>query len=175
MICLRSHSTLYLTSSVQFCSVAQSCPTLCDPMNPSTPGSSVHGILQARILEWVAMPSSRGSSPPRNRTHISYVSYRHTMKEIEKRLGRRLSPAMQDVAPGAWPPVKPSARLSPTTGSSLPLGAERPHPFPKLKPEGPEVPARYRLTRDSWWPRATGLLLASGQLTQWSWQSWEPG
>ena len=42
--------------------VAQSCPTLCDPMDCSPPGSSVHGILQARILEWVAIPFSRGSS-----------------------------------------------------------------------------------------------------------------
>ena len=42
--------------------VAQSCAPLCDPMNGSPPGSSAHGILQARILEWVAMPSSRGSS-----------------------------------------------------------------------------------------------------------------
>ena len=42
--------------------VAQSCPTLCDPMNSSLPGSSVHGILLARILEWVAIPFSRGSS-----------------------------------------------------------------------------------------------------------------
>ena len=40
----------------------------------SPPGSSVHGILQARILEWVAMPSFRGSSPPRDRTHVSYIS-----------------------------------------------------------------------------------------------------
>ena len=52
----------------------QSCPTLCDPMDCSPPGSSVHGILQARILEWVAMPSSRGSSQPRDWTGISYVS-----------------------------------------------------------------------------------------------------
>ena len=44
----------------------QSCLTLCDPMDSSPPGSSVHGILKARILEWVAMPSSRGSSQPRN-------------------------------------------------------------------------------------------------------------
>ena len=42
----------------------QSCPTLCDPMDCSPPGSSVHGILQARILEWVAMPFSRGSPHP---------------------------------------------------------------------------------------------------------------
>ena len=44
--------------------VTQSCPTLCDPMNCSSPGSSVHGNLQARILEWVAIPFSRGSSHP---------------------------------------------------------------------------------------------------------------
>ena len=43
-----------------------SCLTLCDPMDCSLPGSSVHGILQARILEWVAMPSSKGSSQPRD-------------------------------------------------------------------------------------------------------------
>ena len=44
----------------------QSCLTLCDPMDCSLPGSSVHGILKAKILEWVAMPSSRGSSRPCN-------------------------------------------------------------------------------------------------------------
>ena len=52
----------------------QSCPTLCNAMDYSLPGSSVHGILQARILEWVALPSSGGSSQPRDRTHVSYVS-----------------------------------------------------------------------------------------------------
>ena len=46
------------------CLVAQTCPTLCNPMDCSTPGSSVHGIPQARILEWVAISSSRGSSRP---------------------------------------------------------------------------------------------------------------
>ena len=46
----------------------QSCLTLCDPMNYSPPGSSVHGIHQARDLKWVAMPSSRGSSWPRDHT-----------------------------------------------------------------------------------------------------------
>ena len=45
----------------------QLCLTLCDPFNYSLPGSSVHGILQARILEWVAISSSRGSSRPRDR------------------------------------------------------------------------------------------------------------
>ena len=48
----------------------QSCLTLCDPMDCTPPGSSVHGISQARTLEWTAMPSSRGSSRPRDRTHV---------------------------------------------------------------------------------------------------------
>ena len=55
------------------CLVTQSYPTLCDPMDHSLPGSSVHGILQARILEWVAMPSSRGSFQPRDQTQVSCI------------------------------------------------------------------------------------------------------
>ena len=51
----------------------QSCPTLSNPMDCGPPGSSVHGILQARILDWVALPSSRGSSLPKVQTHISYI------------------------------------------------------------------------------------------------------
>ena len=54
--------------------VTQSCPTLCDPMNHSLPGSSVCGIFQTRVLEWVAMPSSRGSSRLRDGTQVSHVS-----------------------------------------------------------------------------------------------------
>ena len=52
----------------------QQCPTLCDSVDCSPPSSSVHGILQARILEWVAMTSSRGSSWPRDQTCASYIS-----------------------------------------------------------------------------------------------------
>ena len=52
---------------------AQSCLTLCDPMHCSPPGSSVHGILQGRILGWVAMPFSRGSSQPRDQTQVSWI------------------------------------------------------------------------------------------------------
>ena len=54
----------------------QLCPTLCNPIDCSPPGSSILGILQARILEWVSLPSSRGSSWPRNWTHISCVAGR---------------------------------------------------------------------------------------------------
>ena len=53
--------------------VAQSCPTLCDPMDCSLPGSSVHGIFQARVLEWVAISFSRGSSQPRDQTWVFHI------------------------------------------------------------------------------------------------------
>ena len=52
----------------------QLCPTLCDPMDCSLPDSSVHGILQAGILEWFAMPVSRGSSRLRGWTQVSHIA-----------------------------------------------------------------------------------------------------
>ena len=57
-----------------YVNLLQSCLTLCNLVDYSLPGSSVHGILQARILEEVAISFSRGSSPPRDRTSVSYVS-----------------------------------------------------------------------------------------------------
>ena len=57
--------------------VTQSCPTLCDPMNCNLPGSSVHGIFQVRVLEWVAISFSRGSSRPRDQTRVSHIVGRH--------------------------------------------------------------------------------------------------
>ena len=53
--------------------VAQSCPTLFDPMDCNVPNSSVHGIFQARVWEWVAISFSRGSSQPRNQTQVSHI------------------------------------------------------------------------------------------------------
>ena len=53
--------------------VAQLCPTFCGPMDCSPPGSSIHGILQARVLEGVAISFSRGSSRPRDRTWVSRI------------------------------------------------------------------------------------------------------
>ena len=54
--------------------VAQLCPTLCEPTNCSPPSFSVHGILQTRILEWISIPFSRGSSQPRNPTWVSCIA-----------------------------------------------------------------------------------------------------
>ena len=56
--------------------VTQSCPTLCDPMDCSPPGSSLHGIVQARVLEWIAISFYRGSSLPRDRTQVSCIARR---------------------------------------------------------------------------------------------------
>ena len=61
-------------NNICICSVSKSCLTLRDLMDCSLPGSSVHGIFQARILEWVAFSCSRGSSQPRDGSHISFVS-----------------------------------------------------------------------------------------------------
>ena len=80
------------------------CPTLCNPMDCCPPGSSVQGILQARILEWVAMPSPRGSSWIKDWTYISYTScagrqvlyhYRHLVL-ITELAGRALVLAITD-------------------------------------------------------------------------------
>ena len=57
--------------------VAQLCLTLCDPMDRSPPGSSIHGIFQARVLEWGAIAFSRESSQPRDQTRVSRVVGRH--------------------------------------------------------------------------------------------------
>ena len=69
-----THMCMSLHACMHACSVAQSYSTLCDLTDCSPPGSSVHEIFQARILEWVAISSSRGSSRIRGRTHVSCVS-----------------------------------------------------------------------------------------------------
>ena len=69
---LHLYPLLHLYICLWVCAkLLQSCPTLCHPVDCSPPGSSVHRILQARILDWVAMPSSKKSSWPRNWNHIS--------------------------------------------------------------------------------------------------------
>ena len=69
--------------------VAQSCLTLCGPIDCSLPSSSVHGILQVRILEWVAIPFSRGSSHPRYQTQASCIAGRFFTIWAAREDGRR--------------------------------------------------------------------------------------
>ena len=72
-----SHLHCIVHAIVRMCVlIAQSCPTLCDPMDYSSSGSSVHGILQARMLEWIAIPFSRGSSQPRDWIQVSCIIVR---------------------------------------------------------------------------------------------------
>ena len=75
--CNTRRSTTLVVDYVLLCEkqskVAQSCPTLCDPMDCSLPRSSVHGIFQARVMEWVAISFSRGSSQPRDQTWVSCI------------------------------------------------------------------------------------------------------
>ena len=72
--CASASILIYKTGvTASLCAVAQSHPTLCNPLDCSPPGSSVDGIFQARILEWVATSCSRASSCPRDWTHISCI------------------------------------------------------------------------------------------------------
>ena len=91
-------------------SAAQSCPTLCDPMDYSPLGSSIHEILQARILECVAISSSRGSSRLRDRTCISCMAGGFFTTE-----------------PPGEPPISSEAANNPVAG--LPCPSETPLPL----------------------------------------------
>ena len=77
-------SFLFFTWQVLQVLVAQSCLTLCDLMDYSLPGFSVHGIVQARILEWVAMPFSRGSSPPRDPSRVLRIADSLSSEPLQK-------------------------------------------------------------------------------------------
>ena len=85
LVLLSSHNIMNLWAwlenhhgyeEVKWSEITQSCPTFCDPVDYSPPGSSVHGVLQARVLEWVAISFSRGSSQPRDRTQVSHIAGR---------------------------------------------------------------------------------------------------
>ena len=72
---ITTYTMIYIYIYILSCWLcAQSCLTLCNPMDCSLPGSSIHGIFQARILEWVAISFCRGSTRPKDRTHLSCVS-----------------------------------------------------------------------------------------------------
>ena len=104
--------------SLPLCSVAQLSLTLCSPMVCSPPGSSVHGILQARILEWVAVSSSRGSFQPRDQTCLSctgrQILYHRATWETSS------APTLTLFKGGAHPPLRKQAR-TPVTCFPSPL------------------------------------------------------
>ena len=93
----------------------QSCPTLCDPIDGSPPGSPVPGVLQARILEWVAFSFSRGSSQSRDPTQVSCVAGGFLTSWATDQFSRSLCSSMNRSTPGlpvltnSWSPPKPKS------------------------------------------------------------------
>ena len=121
-ICTLHFYVLYNKAKWSWSEVAQSCPTLCDPMDCSLSGSSVHGIFQARVLEWIAISFSRGSFQPRGWTQISCIA------------GRRFTiwATREWHNAASLPPKKSSFHLSPYNWSPLPF-CSSPNPFPSGK------------------------------------------
>ena len=102
-LAFKFRSTIHLELIFMYVKSLQSCLTLWNPMDCSPLGSTVHGILQARILEWIAMPSPRGSSLPRDRTRLSSVQFSRSV-----------------VSDSLWPHKARQASLSITNSRSLP-------------------------------------------------------
>ena len=130
--------SLHCVRRLYVCLVTQSCSTPYNPINCSRPGSSVHGILQARILEWVATSFSRGSSQPRNRICVSCTAGRffNIWATREVRKGGQTSLTQTEARTAhSWelalsspeaPPTTPITRLAKVTSGdqaeSLPCG-----------------------------------------------------
>ena len=132
----------------------QSCPTLCDPMD-----YTVRGILQARILECVAFPSSRGSSQPRDQTQASCIA------------GRFFTSWATREAPKKW---RNTVILSPHTGAAQPISSEYDGPWPMVITRGASRAS------DTFSAKTMALLVpleTSGNPTVWTWSQlfYHPG
>ena len=90
--------TSFIRPCMCVCSVTQSCLTLCDPLDCSPPGSSVHGIFQVRILEWVAISSSRGYSWHRDRSLLCLLHW-----QVDSSPLRHLGSPSWTICPGPYP------------------------------------------------------------------------
>ena len=97
---------LWCYRCVCLCLVTKSCPALCDPMNYSPPGSSVHGISQAKILEWVAMPFCRESYWLRNQIRVSCIAGRFFTSWVTREASRCPAAHIHSVMWGAGPEAR---------------------------------------------------------------------
>ena len=112
----RDHLPAFLLSQNHACAalhlVAQSCLTIWDCVNYSLPGSSTMGILQERVLEWVAMPSSKGFSQPRDQTQVSCIEGGFftfwTMREAQEYWSGRSIPSSEDLPDQGIEPGSPA-------------------------------------------------------------------
>jgi len=116
-------STSQVFAGVFLCTsgVAQSCPTLCDPMDCSIPVSSVHGIFQARVLEWVAISFSRGSSWPRDWTRSPILQADALLSEPPGKPNYGGSDGKASVCNVGDPGLIPGSGRSPGEGNGNPL------------------------------------------------------
>ena len=115
--------------------VSLSCPALCDPVDRSPPGSSVHGILQAKILEWVVIPFSSGSSWPRDGTHVLSSSIQLSCSVMSDSFWphglQHARPPCPSPTPGVYPNSCPLSRwCHPTISSSVIRFSSCPQSFP---------------------------------------------
>ena len=114
--------------AIKWVKVAQSCSTLCDPIDCSSPESSAHWILQARILEWVTVPFSKGSSRPRDRTRVSFIAGRFSTVCTTKEACANFSDLKSPLCPQKLRGIRLSTRgpgyslLRSATGDSLVRG-----------------------------------------------------
>ena len=142
---MKLKDTCSLEESVK---VTQSCLTLCNPMGCSLPGSSVHEIPQARILEWVAIPYSRGSSQRRDQTQVSYIAGGFftswaTREAAEIQLEDGWTPVLQ------WSPLSTQMRLSVLTRVRL---------FATQWTVACQAPLSMRFCRQEYWSGLPSLL-----------------
>ena len=149
-----------LTNNV-YVLIAQLCPTLCDPIDCSPPGSSVHGILQARTLEWIAIPFSRISSWPRNWTPVSYIAGRFftiwtTRETLNKYYPLSFPLIVVKLLSLVWlfcEPMDYSPPSSPVHGISqartlewVAISFSRGSSQPRIKPQTPTLASRFFTT-----------------------------
>ena len=118
-LCINAYMLVYMYICCCCSLVTKSCLTFCDPMDYNPPGSSVHEISQARILEWVAISFSRGSSQPRDQTSISRIG-----RQVLYHLATAAAAAAQSLqsCPTLCDPIDDSPPGSPVSGILQEIG-----------------------------------------------------
>ena len=140
--------------------VTQSCPTLCDPTDCSPPGFSIHGILQARILEWIAIPFSRESSWPRDWTQVFCIASRFfavwATREAQSVKSWTSKPNLYDISFSYWVTLHHSSIVFSSVhqfSRSVVSNSVRPHESQHARPPCPSpTPGVHpNSCASSWW------------------------
>ena len=140
--------------------VTQSCPTLCDPMDCSPPGFSIHGILQERILEWIAIPFSRESSWPRDWTQVFCIASRFfavwATREAQSVKSWTSKPNLYDISFSYWVTLHHSSIVFSSVhqfSRSVVSNSVRPHESQHARPPCPSPTPRVHPNScaSSWW------------------------